>query len=162
MLNAAGNNVPALLTARADDPEHRRVIGLSAAPGEDDLAFLRAKQLCQAHADVVDGRPRFASEDMHAAGVAKMFAQVRQHDLQHLRIQGCGCVVVCVNASHQMPAPSEWPIILSRSAPAVFIRVCPASEYTTVLGGTGSSSQTLPPMIEPLPIVTSPRIVAPA
>jgi len=34
-----------------------------------------------------------------------------------------------------MPAPCEWPIILSRSAPAVFIRVCPASEYTTVFGG---------------------------
>src|ERR1043166_6019510 len=162
MFDAARNDVPAFLAQRTRDAEDRIVVGLGAAAGKDDFTFLRAKKVCDTHTRVVDGGAGFAAEDVHATRVAEVLPQVGQHRVQDLRIQRRGCVVVCVNASHQIPAPSEWPIILSRSLAVVFIFVSPPSWYTTVFGGTGSSSHTLPPMIEPLPMVTSPKMVAPA
>ena len=62
----------------------------------------------------------------------------------------------------QLPASCASPIIRSRTAAAVLINVLPPSWYTTVRAGTESSSHTLPPMIDPRPMVTSPNIVAPA
>ena len=82
---------------------------------------------------------------------------VAAHHADH-RLDRAGVVAVTGEPPHA-PRPRSASCSWSAAAPA---RIAAVGWATTLPGGTSSSSQTLPPIVAPRPIVTRPRIVAPA
>jgi hypothetical protein len=108
VLDAAGDDVAApALAGRPDHAKDCGIVGLGAAAGEHNLAFLRAEQLCDPNPSVVNRGTRFATENVNAAGISEMFLQIRQHRFQRFWSERSGRVVVGVNAFHGPNPRSE-------------------------------------------------------
>lgn len=71
MLDAGGNEVPALITQEPGRAEDGQIIAFRAATGEDDFAGFASPNLGHPVAGIVQGGSRLASDLMDAGRVAK-------------------------------------------------------------------------------------------
>ena len=109
VLGDAGDDVVALVLVELDNPLDRLVVGLGRAAGENYLLGLRIDQRGDLVARLVDRFLGFPAEAMVAAGgVAELLREVRQHRLQHPRIDRRRRVIVHVyrQLDHRIPNPS--------------------------------------------------------
>ena len=98
VLGHLGDDVVALVLVELDHAPDRQVVRLGGAAGEDDVLRLGADQPGHLLAAGVDGLLGLPAEAVGAAGgVAEDVGEVRQHRLQHARIDRRGGVVVHVD-----------------------------------------------------------------
>ena len=95
-----GDDVVALVLVELDDALDRQVVRLGGAAGEDDVLRLGADQAGDLLAAGVDGLLGLPAEAVGAArGVAEVLGEVRQHRLEHPRIDRRRGVVVHVDCA---------------------------------------------------------------
>ncbi len=97
MLRAPANQVPPALAPAARETEHGEVVRLRAAAGEDELVRLRAEQLREVIARIIDRRARDAPGGMDAGSVAEVLLEIRRHRRARGRAERRGCVVIEVD-----------------------------------------------------------------
>ena len=98
VLDRGGDDMPASGLVRPRRAEDGEVVGLRGAAGEHDLLRGRPDGRRNHLARLVNRRPPLLPELMHAAGVAELFSEERQHRLHHSRIGGGGGAVIDINA----------------------------------------------------------------
>ncbi len=98
MLGDASDDVVALVLVKLDDALDCKVVGLGGAAGENNFLGLGADQRRDLIARAIDGLFRFPSEAVVAAGgIAELLGEIRQHRIEHARIDARGRVIVHVN-----------------------------------------------------------------
>ena len=98
VLGDARDDVVALLAVHLGDALDREVVRLGRAAGEDDLLRVRADQIGDLLARLLDRLFGFPAERMVAAGgVAEVLGEVRQHRLDDARIDRRRRVIVHVD-----------------------------------------------------------------
>ena len=73
---------------------YRRVIGLRAAAGENDLAWLAPKERSHPLARQIYGAPHLRAEPVAARWISEILGEKRQHFFDHGRIELRGRVVI--------------------------------------------------------------------
>ena len=93
-----GDDVIALLAIHLGDALDGQIVGLGRAAREDDFLGVGANQIADLFTGVLDRFFRFPSKRMiTAGGVAKVIGEVRQHRLDHARIDRRRGVIVHVD-----------------------------------------------------------------
>ena len=85
---------------RCEIAEEREVVGLGAAAGEDDLLLAGAERRGHLGARLLDGRARLPPQAVQLGRVAVALGEVRQHRLEHLRVDRRRGRVVEVDGLH--------------------------------------------------------------
>src|SRR5450759_426258 len=103
-------------------PEDGEVVGLCGARREDDLLGLRAEAAGDGGAGVFERRRRVVADGVQRRRVAEGAAEVRQHRLDHARVDGLGGLVVGVDdVAHQnhIVAPASSARSFKVAAPTI-------------------------------------------
>ena len=98
VLRWQGHDVVALVPARPRHSLDGQVVRLGCTRGENDLLRTRVDQLRNLLARRLDGCLRFPAKTVVATGgVAIVLGEVREHDLEHARVNRRGRMIVHVN-----------------------------------------------------------------
>jgi hypothetical protein len=98
MLGGHGDQVVSPAALPPGRPFERQVVALGGAAGEDELLVAGADGGSQRPAGLLGGITGLPAVGMtHAPRVAKLLGEVRQHRLDHARIDGRGSVMIEVN-----------------------------------------------------------------
>jgi len=124
VFNGAGDYVIALAGARFHHAFDRQVVRFGGAAGENNLLRRRANEAGNPRARFVHGLLRLPPELVIAAGrVAELARKIRQHGIQHARIEGGGGMVVQVNhAADPIIADTQAEALLPHRRVIVWIR----------------------------------------
>ena len=100
MFYRTGYDVPALIAKSTGCAEDRKVVAFRSAAGEDNFCRLATPDLRDAITGVVKQRASLTANVMDAGWITVNVAEVREHRLTHLWIEGRGRVVVEIDARH--------------------------------------------------------------
>ena len=121
VLGDATDDVVALIFVKLDDALDCQVVGLGGAAGENNFLGLGADQRGDLVARATDGLFRFPSEAMVAAGgVAELLGEIREHRIEHTRIDARGRMIVHINRllQHFFSIHLQFVPALDNSGPA--------------------------------------------
>src|SRR5579862_2097617 len=97
MLGDATDDVVALIFVKIDDALDCQVVGLGSAAGENNFLGLGSDQRGDLFARATDGLFRLPTETMvTAGGVAELLGEIREHRIEHARIDARGRMIVHV------------------------------------------------------------------
>ena len=104
MFGLAGDDVVAALTIFSGGANESKIVGFGCTAGPDDLLGLGADELSDLAACRLNGGFDGGTERVRqAGGITKMLIEIRQHGLEHLRVEwGGGCVVEINGILHRM------------------------------------------------------------
>ena len=115
MFDGSGDDVAAAPPLRQRRPFDCQVVGFRTAASEDDLLRAAAQHAGDLPAGSLHSLFGFDAKSMTAGWVSEMAVEERQHGFRHLRINGCGGVVIQIDGffGHTGIVSKKYPACLT-------------------------------------------------
>src|SRR5436853_7546091 len=94
MLDRGYDDVATMRLGRLTNSAHREIVGFGASRCEDNFVWPRVNKRSNLPPRVIYSGARLLTKHVDTRSVAELFSQIRQHRVEHARIDWCRSAVV--------------------------------------------------------------------